>query len=252
MNLVPSHSLSGLRLLDVGCGYHHPQTALLQSEVKAICGLDTEKVFYRDGAWLSIRDACSERGLVRGMVEGAYRYLYHRVYYGYLSRVAGRQIRIDALNLCSYAGTVMPYPDQSFNGVISSAVLEHVKDIDLFAAECNRVLVPGGIIDMWWHNFYSISGSHATSRQPWSHLLGAEVQPHLNRKRPEEIEMAFGKQFEAVRVIPSDRLHRLAGDPSFQTEGAELLRGPLEDRLGSYCRDLLITTGFVIQARKAS
>jgi SAM-dependent methyltransferase len=43
-----------------------------------------------------------------------------------------------------YDGTLFPFPDQSFDGVVCNQVLEHVFTPDLFLAEVRRVLKPGG------------------------------------------------------------------------------------------------------------
>jgi len=44
-----------------------------------------------------------------------------------------------------YDGAHIPYPDNSFDIVYSSNVLEHVVDLDTLTAEMRRVLRPGGI-----------------------------------------------------------------------------------------------------------
>jgi len=43
-----------------------------------------------------------------------------------------------------YDGKIFPFPDHSFDSVITSQVLEHVFTPDLFLKEINRVLKPGG------------------------------------------------------------------------------------------------------------
>jgi len=43
-----------------------------------------------------------------------------------------------------YDGKTFPFPDNSFDSVITSQVLEHVFTPDLFLKEINRVLKPGG------------------------------------------------------------------------------------------------------------
>jgi SAM-dependent methyltransferase len=44
-----------------------------------------------------------------------------------------------------YDGRTIPFPDQSFDVVFSSNVLEHVCDLDVLHAETQRVLKPGGV-----------------------------------------------------------------------------------------------------------
>jgi SAM-dependent methyltransferase len=43
-----------------------------------------------------------------------------------------------------YAGGDFPFPDESFDNVVCSQVLEHVFDPDRFCAELARILIPGG------------------------------------------------------------------------------------------------------------
>lgn len=57
----------------------------------------------------------------------------------------------------------MPFPDQSFDAVISSNVIEHVADPAKVMAECCRVLKPNGVCHMvipnygsWWEGHYGL------------------------------------------------------------------------------------------------
>ena len=54
-----------------------------------------------------------------------------------------------------YDGGAFPIPDAQFDSVVSNYVLEHVEKPELMAAECFRVLRPGGVVSFrtpnLWH-----------------------------------------------------------------------------------------------------
>ncbi len=66
----------------------------------------------------------------------------------------------------------LPFPDGSFDGVMSSNVLEHVAEPWRAIDELVRVCRPGGVIYLSWTNWYSPFGGH-----DWSpfHYLGPRV-----------------------------------------------------------------------------
>jgi len=59
-----------------------------------------------------------------------------------------------------YDGNTIPYPDNSFDMIISNCVLEHILDIKLSLTEIYRVLKPGGYLltsvmtDQWENNLF--------------------------------------------------------------------------------------------------
>ena len=79
----------------------------------------------------------------------------------------GRQLlegsSVDPDFLINGFGESMPFPDQSFDAVISSNVLEHVADPGKVLGECFRILRPGGVCHMvipnfgsWWEGHYGL------------------------------------------------------------------------------------------------
>lgn len=254
--LLGERPMGTWEILDVGCGYHSPQVALFHGRVGRVEGLDTERDFFRDPLLRQLLHACGDHGLARGLNDTVYNRYYFREYFRHLQTLAGRDIPIESLRLTSYVGGRFPFPGESFDAVISSAVLEHVVDVDDFAFECARVLKPRGVLDMWWHNWYCPSGSHVEPRErvagPWGHLLGGPAFTGLNGLGPGPISKAFEQHLQAVEVTPADARHRLVGDPGYEAEAAELLTPEWRVRLSEYPADLLTTTGFVIQAQKGT
>lgn len=75
-------------------------------------------------------------------------------------------------------GEHLPFRDGSFDGVVSSNVLEHVEDTWGLIDELLRVCSPGGLIYLSWTNWYSPFGGH-----DWSpfHYLGQRLGPSTYR-----------------------------------------------------------------------
>lgn len=252
--LAGEQSLRQWRVLDVGCGYHAPTVRLLSGRVQSVSGVDVEDVFLRDGWLATMRQAAARQGCIRGAKAGTWKYLFFSEYHRHVSRLTHQAVQLSALDVSRYDGVRMPYPDASFDVIVSTAVLEHVANVPGFAAECRRVLVPGGFIDMWMHNFYCPSGSHLPrerwAKRPWGHVVGELVTTNLNRLRPEEMEQHLARYFEDVRMVPADANHRLTGDKDYQRECEELLTREWRLMLSHLPEELLTTTGFVVQARK--
>jgi SAM-dependent methyltransferase len=250
--------LSEQRILIVGCGFRYPDVALFSHRAKSVTGLDVQEVFYRDGFRALYR---KEKRSTGSGAKALYRALGLRSglgrYYRRLGVLQGRSIEHDGLELVTYDGSAMPFDSDSFDVVVSTAVLEHVVDMDAFVTELHRVTRPGGIGYHVYHNFYSLSGAHnprsSYESNPWGHLLGeVDVDPqHLNRIRIDEVETRFGSRFAVERRHRMDQSHRkwFAGAP-FDEEGADLLTAELAEKLACYPRVELLTRAFLVVVRK--
>jgi SAM-dependent methyltransferase len=157
------------------------------------------------------------------------------------------------LELVSYDGSNMPFESDSFDIVISTAVLEHVVDMKTFVQELQRVTRPGGIGYHVYHNFYSLSGAHnpksSYERNPWGHLLGeVEVDPlHLNRIRIDDVRDQFGTHFNLEESYRLDHLHRKwAAGTQFDEEGQEFLTEELSRKLARFPREELLTRAYLV------
>lgn len=244
-------------IMVIGCGYRYPDVALFSDKVKRVVGLDIKEVFYRDGFRAIYRYHRRNTG-------SALKALYRTVglrsglarYYRRLGTLNAGTIEHEKLKLTSYDGLRMPFESHSFDIVISTAVLEHVSDMETFVRELYRVTRPGGISYHVYHNFYSLSGAHNPKsiyeRYPWGHLLGEiEVPLHLNRIRIDEVKAHFGTQFKLEESHRLDHSHRkwVAGK-EFDEEGQELLTEELSRKLTQYAREELLTRSFLIVVKK--
>ena len=127
--------------------------------------------------------------------------------------VARRRLR-DAAQpepaLACCGGEFLPFPDGSFDAVVSIATLEFVADAPVFLAECARVLAPGGILLLSAVNRFSVA------REPHVALWGVGFLPrawqaaYVRRRR--------GASFENVYLRSQRELRRLAAACSFATE----------------------------------
>lgn len=249
--------LSECRILDLGCGYTYPNTALLHSAGLRVSGVDVQAAFFRDGRRAAFRSRRAEKGYLKACYHAGPRYSCHATFFTTLSALAGRPIDHMALDIRRYDGHRLPFSDGSFDVVISNAVLEHVRDLPLFVSETSRVMRPGAVLDMLWHNFYAPSGGHLqdyeVAQSPWGHVTGeSHLCTYLNRKRPHEIRNAFDSQLEVLRIVGASKDHSLVGDPAFSFEGDRLLDESWIRRLPDIPREEFVTRSYLIQATKPS
>ena len=59
-------------------------------------------------------------------------------------------------------GEDLPYPDNSFDFIVSYDVFEHVKDLEMVMNECGRVLRPGGVVLAVFPPFFQPLEAHLT------------------------------------------------------------------------------------------
>lgn len=97
----------------------------------------------------------------------------------------------------------LPFPDASFDAVVSTSVFEHLEDVGLAASEVARVLRPGGVAHTITHLYTSHTGAHdmrlfldPRALAPWPHLRAqtqAQVHPnaHLNKLRLADYRRLF-------------------------------------------------------------
>jgi SAM-dependent methyltransferase len=238
-------------LLDIGCGYHYPLVLLFANQVRNVSGADVEPCFFRDGRLRVFAARPRGKALLRAVTLAGPRYSWCKRYYSCLERIAGRPLDHAQTQLYTFDGSRLPFDSGCFDAVVSNAVLEHVSDLPRFVSEVSRVLKPGGVVDMLWHNYYSPSGSHLPNweARPWAHLVGEREPPTgLNRKRPEEMFAYFSAELEVQKLVGVDQSHRLITEQGFKPEG--ILTGELKTKLAAYSEELLTTRSYLLQGRK--
>lgn len=111
------------RVLDAGCGGGGMPLSLAE-EAAFVCGIDPADRFQDAGVRLA-----RERG-------------------------------VQHLAFALADGMALPFPDASFDMVLSHAVIEHVADAPLYLRECARVLAPGGHVYLSTAPYLSFAGAH--------------------------------------------------------------------------------------------
>lgn len=72
----------------------------------------------------------------------------------------GRERGLRNLHFALADGMALPFPDGTFDLVLSHAVIEHVSDAPLYLRECARVLRPGGHVYLSTAPYLSFAGAH--------------------------------------------------------------------------------------------
>ena len=138
--------LAGKSVLDVGCGEMLISLGMLGRGAASVTALDIKPV--------------------APLIEGATQRI----------EKAGFSIRdrLNHLNPMQYAGVKMPFPDNTFDIIVSWGVFEHITDVLGVLREIRRTLKPDGVsfikVYPWFHSFY---GSHLSDYTPesFSHLI---------------------------------------------------------------------------------
>jgi SAM-dependent methyltransferase len=113
----------GGRVLDAGCGGGGMPLSLAE-EANAVVGIDPVERFQDAGVRL------------------------------------GRERGLRNLHFALADGMALPFRDDSFDLVLSHAVIEHVADAPLYLRECARVLAPGGHVYLSTAPYLSFAGAH--------------------------------------------------------------------------------------------
>ncbi|HVP37453.1 MAG TPA: methyltransferase domain-containing protein [Terriglobales bacterium] len=234
------------RILDVGCGQRYPLTLLFHNTRNDVVGCDLGHI---KSTWESLR----HDGLERTLKTTIRKILYDRTYYKQLESISGFKLSQKNIDLRYSDVTNLPFIDNSFDFVVSNAVLEHVADISSALSEIRRVLKPDGITYHNIHLFCSLSGGHSfdwsypdenlpRAVPPWDHLRANLFPAHvyLNKLREKDYLLAFESNFRILEWLTA------------KTEGERILTPELEHELCGYSREELSKREITVIARKDS
>ena len=138
--------------------------------------------------------------------------------------------------------SALPYPENHFDLIISTAAFEHFLDVPAVVKDMARVLRSGGHCWISIHPFTALSGGHNISCRlgpirslpsevhPWDHLLDRKIPftVPLNEWRISQYRQEFEKYFHLIK------------DECRGVEGEELLTPSIERMLDRYSREELL------------
>jgi SAM-dependent methyltransferase len=244
----------GLRMLDIGCGQRLPATLLFSRAGNSVTGIDTELVVPGPGVGAFIR-ICRSDGLERAAKTLFRQLFFDPTYYAQMASLFGQRLSRRGLDVRQLSVTeTLPFPDRSFDVIISNAVFEHIADVPAAIAEVTRLLKPGGICHIAIHLFPSLSGGHhmrwafpdsdpPDDIPPWDHLREKQHPSHvyLNELTDADYRRAF-EEAESLEVVEW---------LTTRTEGEEFLSEEIEQELAPrYTRNDLLTREVIVIARR--
>jgi SAM-dependent methyltransferase len=113
----------------------------------------------------------------------------------------------EGVDLVACAAEALPFPDESFDIVAASDVVEHVEDVGRFVADCARVLRPGGLLFLATPNRYSLG------LEPHVRLPGVGYLPRPLAER--YVEAARGTTYDHVHLLSARGLRRVLDAAGF-------------------------------------
>lgn len=243
-------SISGKRVLDVGCGKSYWFSLLLHNDGACVTGIDTEYVAPDFGLKKYLR-LLADNGLERA-AKTLYWDLFHSgTYYSELERLTGCKLSMRELDLRLADVTDIPFPFETFDLVVSHEVFEHLSDVAAALGEIRRVLKPRGLAYIYIHVYMSLSGGHHIKWKfpdtappddvpPWDHLrqnLFPEIPSFINRLRLHEYRAMLEEKFDILDWVTI-------------REGERFLTPELRQELADYSEEELLTKGVTVITRK--
>jgi SAM-dependent methyltransferase len=201
----------GLDVLDVGGGDRAQLSLLFAADGARVTSLDSLPVALgsrRPRMWAALARAEGPLAAVRAVVRDV---LHTFRYWRRLERRAGRRLPFHAVRLIRGDAAQLPFADDSFDIVISSAVWEHLRDVERATEEVSRVLRPSGIAAIQIALFPSLQGGHhpewhstnpSLHREirPWDHLYPdrKKLPTYLNEWSERQYRETLGRSLDVI------------------------------------------------------
>jgi len=194
-------SLQNSRILELGSGSRGALITLFD-ESNDVVGIDLYLGALEQGLWKAGKTV-------------ARKILFDPFFNHHLRTCHGRS-PIKSRKVLNMDATSLDFPDNSFDFVYSRYFMEHIEDVDKVAAECARVLKPGGISYHVFALYTLLDGAHTldwTRHEPWAHLYSqvpgnAYVNKYRLQKYRDDFDAAFGQENVEFRLTPSDTASR--------------------------------------------
>jgi SAM-dependent methyltransferase len=242
-------SVKGKTILDVGCGRRYPLALLLHNFGNKVVGVDPR--------YIGINTPCIVRWWKALRADGLEAFgraviytiaMKNRTYYSTLRRLCDFPLNTDGIEIEHTNLAHLPFPDETFDIMVSVDFFEHMPNVSETISELKRVMKSGGVIYIHIHIFSGLSGGHQHDWEdprkipPWDHLRQRKhkVPIYLNKLRKGELLSILGANFEILEV--KDYIIEQA---------RELLTNEIRAELSEYSEEELLLRGSSILARKA-
>jgi len=248
-DLLESHSSK--RVLELGCCRFKGLSRMLAWSGYFAVGIDRTYTGF-GSPWTRALNAYSADGTLSAAKEFAVALRRERRFERHLSTITNLP-QLNEPRLLIADGSALPFRDESFDALVTHAVLEHVDDITNVVKEMSRVLRSGGFTWHAVHLFTALSGGHhgfwSTPAKvtgpikvpPWDQLRkrAFAVPVYLNALRRDDYLEAFRDNFELV-----------VAQDEFELGANRFLTPEIRSELSNYSDQELLTRTLVIFCTK--